>query len=282
MKCRKSSSQSKPLLAHRMRSFFPIEGGILTLWSASAVIGLFFLIKNNLFVGVLEYLIGSLFFLSSVQTVKKFITFWIRRTEIHLYLIVPLLLGFLTWSLRLSNIDSVIVFALFMSLLAFAALQVMRDRERNWETRVAFTGGVSMMSLLGLFSSGAQYGGAEIIFVFMIPFTFFSTQELFVQHIAETRKVQNYRNNSNFRSGADNRRIVLYFFLITYSVASLATARFTSSIIFPIVFEFLLIPYPIIWLHSQRSRFSFRRLGLELASLDLMLVVTIGLFVTVI
>ncbi len=95
------------MLANRIRSFLPVEGGILTLWSAGTVIGLFFLIRSNLFVGTLQYLIGSLFFLASVQAVKEFITYWTRRKEIHRLLTVPLLLGILTWTLGPSNMTSV-------------------------------------------------------------------------------------------------------------------------------------------------------------------------------
>ncbi len=74
---------------------------------------------------------------------------------------------------------------------------------------------------------------------------------------------------------------MLYCFLVFYAEVSLVTAFFTSFLVFPIVFGFLLIPFPIIWILSHKQRVSFGGLAAELASMDLILIATILVFLTV-
>lgn len=262
---------------------FPREGGLLTLWFCGTIIGLVLIILGGFPVAGLLYLAGSLLFLSSVGTMQEVLRSWTKRRTKRVRPFIPLVLGFIVWIADIfDNFRAIIVFVFFISLLTFVSVQVIRRKEREWETRVAFAGAVLMMTITGLFISGSGYSLIVITFVFVIPLMFFSTQELFVQYIAETYKLSMGGSvmSSEFRKQVLSRRIWLYGFLFSYALASLALYFFiaTSSILFPIILELFLISFPVVWLLSHGKRINFKRLGIEQASLDVLLSMTIILF----
>jgi hypothetical protein len=260
-----------------LTGIFPQEGGILTLWFCGMVIGLFFLIDRNALLAGLLYLTGSLFFFASVETVKDFIKLRRGVRESSTYLLVPPVLGILTWGF-VAFAHALIILILFVATLAFVSTRVIQGRERDWQTRVAFTAAVLFMALLGLFVSGVRFDAQLVFVVFVVPFTFFSAQELFVQHMADNRRLTNKALvSSGFQRGVQSRTAVLYFFIFAFAAASAVTLSFAPSPAFPLLFELFLMSFPIIWFTSGQE-LSFRRLGLEQASLDAVMTLMIIIF----
>jgi hypothetical protein len=259
-----------------MRSYFPREGGILSLWLAGTAIGLFFLVQEDAMLTGLLYLAGSACFLVSVETVKETIRLWRGGQGIKPRLLMPPLIGFAAWSLILSG-DAVFVFMLFMTIMAFVAARVVNGKEREWQTRVPFTGAVMMMAELGIFISGSGIGAPLVALVFAVPFTFFSAQELFVQLIAETHRAQAGTRILPSLKDALPRKLVLYSFLLSYAAASAATSFFAPSPVLPALFELFLLSFPVVWV-SSGQQVNFRRLGIEQASLDALMTVAVIAF----
>jgi hypothetical protein len=263
-----------------LKTHLPREGGILTLWFSGTAIGLSFLVEqSDLLVAVL-YLAGSLSFLISVETVEEFIRIRRGREETRVRLLVPPVLGLILWGPALRG-DAFAILALYLAVLAFVGFRVIERKEREWQTRVAFTGAVLLMALLGLFLSGRSLSAPLVAAVFVVPFAFFSGQELFVQAIAEAQRLSGVDSvHLSFRRVPRSRRTVLYSFLGLYAIASAATALLTHSTAFPAAFELFLISFPVVWLSSGR-RVSFRRLGFEQATLDGLMTVAVIVFAAI-
>ena len=263
-----------------MKAHFPREGGILTLWFSGTAVGLSFLAERSAPLTAVLYLAGTLCFLVSVETVDEFIRIRRGRRETRTRLLLPPVLGLMVWGGALHG-DSFIILALFIATLGFVSLRVAKRKEREWQTRVAFTGAVLLMALLGLFVSGRSLPSPLVAAVFLLPFAFFSAQELFVQAVADAQRLSGSGSvRVSFRSVPRSRRAVLYSFLGLYAVTSAATALFTPSAVFPVAFELFLVSFPLAWL-SLGVKVSFQRLGLEQASLDALMTVAIIAFAAV-
>lgn len=257
-----------------LRRIFPREGGILALWLSSAAMGLSFLVGSGRLPAGILYLAGSLCFLASVQTGTELTRSWKGKKRISLRFLVPPLLGLAAWGPILAGY-AIAVFALFVAALAFVALRAVEGKEREWQTRVSFAGAALMMMLLGLSVSGADYTIPLVVLIFALPFSFFSSQELFVQRIADAHLPGRKDPSSpGFRTRSSSGAAALYFFLGSYAAASFATASLADSIAAPVIFALFLLSFPVVWL-SSKGRINFRRLGLEQASLDAMMTMAV-------
>ncbi len=229
--------------------------------------GFAFLLLAAAWVTAVLFLAGSLCFLSAASTVKEFIRLRVARKETDMHLLAPPALGIVLLGV-VSTGQDLVAFAAFLALLTLASVRALERRERQWQTRVAFTAAVVMLALFGLFASGTRVSLGLTVLVFAVPFTFFSSQELLVQHLVETLRSSNVKARSpEFRKSADESRFVLYSLLTTYAVASGATGAFASSLAFPVLFEVLLVSFPAIWF-SSRGKLNFLRLGIGAASLS--------------
>ena len=259
-----------------MKTYLPREGGILTLWFSGTAIGLAFPVEKGLLILAILYVAGSFLFLVSAETVEEFIRTRRGRGEARTHLLIPPVLGLIVWSPALHG-DAYIVVALFIATLAFVSLRATERKEREWQTRAAFTGAVLLMALLGLLVSGARLSVLLVAAVFLIPFTFFSAQELFVQAVAEAQRRSGGESRPIFRNAPKSSRAVFFSFLGSYAVASAVIALLTPSAAFLVAFELFLVSFPAIW-SSLGRRVSFRRLGLEQASLDVLMAAAIIAF----
>jgi hypothetical protein len=219
------------------------------------------------------YLGGSILLLVSIVTVEEFIRQW-RGRKSHVQLLVPPILGFASFALVLPY-SAIFVLALFIAALAFVSVRVIQRREREWQTRIGFTGAVFFMATLGPLASGAGLDPPLILFILIVPFTFFSAQELLVQHIAELWKLSSVNTGPpGFRDTVQLRQAVLVVFLFAYAIAAAATAFFVPKIASPITFELFLVALSVIWATSK-GKPNFNRLGIEQASLDILMVVAV-------
>ena len=257
----------------RMKYPIPLEGGILTLWFCGLAMGLSFPVERAVILASVFYLGGSLLFLVSITTVEGFIRQFRGRREAHPQLLIPPALGLVAWGLVLPY-DAVAVFVLFVVALAFVSVQFIRRREREWQTRLGFTAAVLLMALLGPLMSGFGIGAPLALLMFAVPFTFFSAQELLVQRIAEVRRLSSGNAPVPGPRGVQSRLAVLYFFLFAYAILSAASLLFAPSPAFPVVFGLFLVGFFAVW-RSSEGAVSFKRLGIEQASLDAMMVVAI-------
>ncbi|MDG7007521.1 MAG: hypothetical protein JRN06_04680 [Nitrososphaerota archaeon] len=174
--------------------------------------------------------------------------------------------------------DATAVLVLFVIALAFASIQFIRRREREWQARVGFTAAVLLMALLGPLMSGFGIGVPLALLMFALPFTFFSAQELMVQRIAEVRRLSSRNAPVSGPQGARSRLAVLYVFLSAYAILTATSLSFAPSQASPVVFGLLLVGFCAVWRSSKRD-VSFKRLGIEQASLDAMMVTAIVAYV---
>ena len=259
-----------------MKVPFPKEGGIITLWSAGLAMGLSFLIERKALVPGSLFLAGSLLLFASATSVERIARSLRRRDDVSLRVLVPPALGFLCWGSLLS-INTVLIFTFLVVSLAFVSVRVIQRREREWQTRVCFTAAVLFMALLGAFASGAAFGTPLVALVFALPFTFFSAQELFVQHVAEKVRLSRMNGGAGFRDAMRGRRFVLYAFLSAFAFLSAASFYVTHYIAFPVAFGLLLAGFPTMWVASRR-KVSFQKLGVGQAALDVGMVLAVVAF----
>lgn len=262
-----------------MKLPIPREGGILALWFSGLAIGLSFIAERGALLAFAFYLGGSLLLLASIATVEEFIRLFHVRREASARHLVPPVLGLVSWGLVLPG-GAVPIFVLFLSVLALVSVRVAERREREWQTRVGFTVAVLLMALLGLVISGSEVSTPLAFFVFAIPFTLFSAQELMVQRIADSQRLSKRKAGIlEPQDRARTRPVVLYVFLFAYGLLGAISLPVAPSPIFPVVFELFLVGLSIVWLTS-RTRVNFRELGAEQAALDALMVIVIVAFAT--
>jgi hypothetical protein len=265
-------------------SFFPKEGGILTLWLCSTSIGLVFILSKGTSVIGFLYLAGSLSFLSSISTVQQLIRKRTAGQKFGVELFLPLIAGLTFWGIALllvAHIEPILFFLAFLCVLALAGLQVMKRNASHWETRIAFAGAVSTIPLIALAISVGSYSPPAIFLIFAIPFAFFSAQELFVQHVIDTRRfLSNQSSNTQvIRKERIPRKLTLVCFLALYSICGMTTKFITGKIAITLSFEVLLLSFPILWyLTRDTKKLNFRTLGIEQASLDVFLALIVIIF----